>query len=359
MTNKAPANKINRNIIVLDASSSMTGHASDVIKVTDRFISELAGQVSIFPDQEWRITVYAFSSERYMNGAPFQCLIWDKDVLRVPSISGLYRPYGNTALCDTMLKVISDIKEIPVRYGDNTVLVMLVTDGQENASIPANRAALPGVVQGLPDTWTLAGLVPSWSAKEQLKRFGWAPGNVDVWDPTKEHAVEEVGVAMAAASTAYSGLRSRGQTTTDSLFSMKAPSKSTIQNTLISMTPGSFYFEHVTDEDLVQIERGRIDQFMALKTGKPYIPGHAYYQMTKRERIQHYKQVAVAIPDHNTKSVNVYVGEQARQALGLPASSEKREVRISPGKWKDYKVFVLSTSLNRRLLPDTSVLVMR
>lgn len=360
------ANHIIHEVIVLDASSSMRSHAHEVVKVTDALISQLAGQVSMFPDQETRITVYAFSSENFLGGQAYQCLIWDKDVLRVPSISGLYRPYGNTALCATMMQVIDDMKAIPVRYGEHVFLVYLVTDGQENWSrVPHNiglerwkNEVLSSHIAALPDTWTIAALVPGLSAKQQLARMGFSPGNVEVWDPSKQGAVEEVGRRISETTVAYAGaVVANSMRGTRNLFSMAAPSKNDITATMTPLTEGSYYFEEVTPDDLTQIDNGRIDQFMQLKTGRPYLPGSpvTFYQMFKRERIQGYKRLAVAVPDHATKKVQVYTGANARAKLGLP----DHEVRVSPGRWKDYRVFVETTSMNRKLYPGTSVLVMR
>jgi hypothetical protein len=354
----AKANYINHEFIILDASGSMQRHSGNVVKVTDALISSLAGQARDFPDQETRITVYSFST---FSPGGCECLIWDKDVLRVPSIAGLYKAMGGTPLCDAVTKVIGDIREIPVKYGDHTVLGYVVTDGGEGGehSRSSSRIALPSLVRSLPDTWTLAALVPGVFAKRQLTGYGFAPGNIEIWDPSRQDAVEEVGERIQATSVAYASARSSGMRSTTSLFSMAAPSKTDLTKTLTPMTPGSYYFEEVDQGSWDRITNGRIDEFMALKTGKPYVPGRAYYQMTKRERIQYNKPVAVAVPDHKTREVSVYVGDSARQQLGLPASSEKRDVRVSPGKWKGYKVFVMTTSLNRKLVPGTQLLVMR
>jgi hypothetical protein len=353
------ANNIIHEVIVLDASTSMHGYTSDVIKVTDSLISHLASQVKIFPEQETRITIYAFSSEKYMGGQSFQCLIWDKDVLRVPSISGLYKPNGNTALADTMVQVIKDLKEIPVQYGDHTVLLYLVTDGEENVSHPESLMRLPRDLASLPDTWTVAGLVPGVRAKQQLVRFGFPAGNVEIWDPSQKDAILEVGEKIRTSSAAYaSASASPGFRSTQNLFQMASPSVKTMTAGGVPMTPGSYFFEEVDQDSWNKVENGRIDQFMSLKTGKPYVAdGKTYYQMVKRERIQHYKQIAVAVPDHKNKTVALYTGNDARAKLGLP--QDGTEVRVSPGHWKGYKVYIQSTSLNRKLVPGTSLLVMR
>lgn len=355
------ANWITHQIIVLDASGSMIRHTSSVIKVTDSLISYLASSAGNFPEQETRITVYAFSTD--LPGG-CKCLIWDKDVLRVPSISGLYRAGGGTPLCEAVTAVIRDVREIPVKYGDHSVLGYVVTDAGEGGEHSQEhvRRALPGLIRSLPDTWTLAGLVPGVWSKQQLITYGFAPGNIEIWDPSRREGVEEMGerirVSSDAYATAYASAGPSAVRSVKSLFTMASPSASDLKRTLTPLTPGSYYFEEVTADDLAKIERGRLDQFMKLKTGKPYMPGDpvTFYQMDRRVRIQKNKRIAVAIPDHQGKTVDVYSGSGARSKLGLP---EDADVRVTPARWPDYRVFVESTSFNRRLYPGTSVLVMR
>jgi hypothetical protein len=341
---------INHEVILLDASGSMHDHAASVIKVTDALIATLASQVTMFPDQETRISVYAFSSG-YSGRANVRCLIWDKDVLRVPSIAGLYTADGGTPLCDAMVAMITDIREIPVKYGDHTVLAYLVSDGLENTSSHTSRAMLPQMIRSIPETWTLAGLVPSAAAKQILVRYGFAPGNVEVWDPSRKEAVEEVGQRIQQTQTAYASARSAGVRSTTSLFQMAAPSVKTVTSTLTPLTPGSYYFEEVTPAHLAQIENGRIDQFMQMVTGHPYIPGKAYYEMIRRETIQGNKILAVAV------GADVYMGAGVRPMLGLPEDGSS--VRARPGRWKDYELYILSTSMNRKLHAGTRVLILR
>jgi hypothetical protein len=345
---------INHQTWVLDASSSMVKHTSDVIKVVDSQIRAL-GDRSKFSDQETRVSVFTFSSPQYHDNLMAKNLVWDTDVLRAPSISGLYKPHGNTALCTAMVKVLTDLRTIPEPYGDHANLLWLVTDGEENSSSGNDIRSLPSLIKSLPGNWTLAAFVPGIQAKTLLAGYGFPSGNIEVWDPSKQGAIEEVGIAMAAATDDYRAMRARGVKSTTSLFAMNAPRVSDLKKSLVPMTSGSYWFESVTAEDLAKITNGRIDEFMALKTGTPYTPGRAYYEMTKRERIQPYKKIAVAIWDRDTNAEQVYVGDNARKMLGLPDT----EVRVSPGSFKGYKVHILSTSMNRKLQPGTRVLVMR
>lgn len=353
-------NRVTHVTILLDASSSMYEHTHDVIKVTDTQISSLASRART-DDGEIRISVFSFSSPQYLGGLMAKNLIYDTDVLRVPSISKLYSPSGNTALCDAMIQVIADQQLIPEKYGDHAHLLYVITDGYENASREESKKKLPAVISLMPGNWTLAAFAPGQDSASWLKKYGFPAGNISVWDPSQKHAARDVGVAMASATSSYLDSRSTGMRSTTNLFSMNAPSASTLKKNLTPMTPGSYWFIPVTAEDLAKIERGRIDQFYELKTGQSYTPGRCYYEMSQRVRIQHYKKLAVAIYDKTVNIEEVYVGDNVRGMLGLPAPDTKVEVRISPGSWsgKGYSVFILSASLNRKLIPGTRVLAMR
>jgi len=350
-------NVINHFTWMLDASSSMQRHAADLVAFADMQIRDLA-EKSRSHDQETRVTIYTFSNPPYHDGLNAKCLIYDMDALRVPSVAGLYRAYGGTALCDAMLDVIADLTMIPEKYGDHSHVLHVITDGEELHSTLEGKRRLPGVIAGLPGNWTLAAFVPGPAERDQLTRYGVPAGNIRIWDPEKEGAVQEIAVAAAAATDSYMTSRSAGVRSTTNLYAMNAPSVSELKRTLTPLTQGSYFFLTVDEESLRQVERGRIDQFTALKTGKPYSPGMVFYEMTVRVRIQDHKKVAVAIWDKTSNAEQVYSGAHARAMLGLP---EKGEVRVSPGPWsaKGYKVFIASTSYNRRLIPGTRVLVLR
>ena len=83
-------------VLLLDASSSMTARGNDkaLIKVVDGLIESLA-QESKAMDQETRVSVYSFADH-------VECLVFDKDVLRLPSIKEHYRANGMTALMDAV-----------------------------------------------------------------------------------------------------------------------------------------------------------------------------------------------------------------------------------------------------------------
>src|SRR5215472_7586635 len=123
MTLAAEANYINHITIVGDQSASMGRHATAFVKVYDNLVAHLVER-SKHHDQETRITTYLFDS---IGGV--QCVTYDKDVLRVPSIAKAYRPRGMTPLVDASMLAIKDLRMVPQKYGSHAFLTFVITDG--------------------------------------------------------------------------------------------------------------------------------------------------------------------------------------------------------------------------------------
>lgn len=85
------------------------------------------------------------------------------------------------------------------------------------------------------------------------------------------------------------------------------------------------------------------------ENGLVFEKGRGFYEFTKRETIQASKEIVIL----NVETGDMYQGDAAREVLGLPEGS----VRISPDYDREkYKVFVQSTSLNRKLIGGTKFL---
>jgi von Willebrand factor type A domain len=346
LTSKTPAqgtpasqNKINHIVLILDASSSMTDHVMNVVKVADTQIASLAEQSKI-NDQETRVTVYTFSYSTEIH-----CLIYDKDVLRLPSIAGLYKTYGRTALASAVTLAINDLKMTPEKYGEHSFLIYLITDGLENESPRKIVMDLPGLINFLPEHWTLAAFAPDATAKHHLKNLGFANDNITIWDPYA--SFEEVGQVIQTANSSFMQQRSVGVRGTKSLFNLKQASINDIKSALTPLTKGSYTLNPVGGEKV------RIDEFVEKIAGS-YTPSLAYYEMTQRVRIQGYKKIAILVE----KDDEVYMGDAAREIVGLPTDGIT-EVRVSPGAHPGYRIFIQSTSFNRHLLPNSRLLLMR
>ena len=339
------ANYINHIAFAADASSSMGHLADSVVKVADNTVAHLADRSRVH-DQETRATFYTFSSQ-----GREECLFYDKDVLRMPSISGLYRPSGMTALIDATLLAISDLKQTAQLYGEHAFLIYVISDGYENNSRRSSYD-LSRTIAELPDNWTLAAFAPDQQAVFALKQAGFPKDNVSVWDTMSVAGIEDVGATMRAATENFMegrkvGIRGYNAKTAtrggSGLFQMRDFKASDVAGAATPLTRGSFFFLNVPFTE-------RIDTFIARETGKPYILGRTYYQFMKTETIQPQKGIAVEMGD------DVYTGPAARAVLGLPTD---HSVRVRPDHKAGCTIFVQSTSYNRNLITGTRALVLR
>lgn len=344
----APANIINHIVLVLDASTSMQGrNAQALVKVADNQIKHLAERSQEL-DQETRITVYTFGSHnRAGYPAKIDCLIYDKDVLRMPSIAGLYKPFGNTALIDASVKAITELGETPERYGEHSFLVYVLTDGQENIS-QHTASELRLKIARLPEHWTVATFVPDERGKRYALQAGFPIDNIAVWDVNGQQGLEKAGEVMRNATENFMQARAYAHKTgttfrgTRSLFSLADPTIREVKKVLTPVPSRNYEVFNVT-------EKCRIDEFVEAETGQPYKTGSAFYQLSKRETVQPQKQVAIM------GAKGVYVGAEARDMLGLP----DEHVKVDPNHNVDYDIFIQSTSVNRNLMPKTKLLVFK
>jgi hypothetical protein len=333
-------NYVNHIALVLDASLSMTRHRAEVVRVVDDQIAHL-GRRSTELNQETRVTVYTFNDTA-------RCVIYDRDVLRLPSIAEFYRPSGNTALIDATLLSLDDLMLTPEKYGDHAFLVYVLTDGEENRSNPGSQARLIRTLQTLPDHWTVAALVPNAQGKHEAKKFGFPADNVAVWDITSVDGLVEAGATITRATDAYMTSRATGVRGTRTLFSTGADAVNKATVAAAGLKP--LDFSQFTLIPVPPQWNGKQIRDFVTDAGLPYVVGRSFYQLSKRETIQPQKQVAIV----EKKTAKVYVGREARQLIGLPDT----EVRVFPDFNPDYTIYVQSTSVNRHLVTGTKVLVL-
>lgn len=326
-------NYINHIVLVLDASGSMIGRDAELVKVADNQIEYLARRSKEL-DQETRVTVYSFNDPQNI-----KCLIYDKDVLRVPTIAGLYKATGQTALIDATILALDDLAETPEKYGEHAFLIYVLTDGQENSSryLPVN---LSNRISKLHDNWTLAAFVPDQQGVFEAKKFGFPKENIAIWDTTSR-GITEAGKRIRETTETFMQNRRLGIRGSRNLFTLATPTLSSVANRLVGLHPGQYRLLDVRYD-------GRIDEFVEEKLHRPYSRGEAYYQLTKPETVQPQKQIAIF--GRNA----VYTGADARQLLGLPDYN----VRVAPNDYSDYEIFVQSTSVNRKLIGGTKLLVL-
>ncbi|MFJ4082987.1 vWA domain-containing protein [Streptomyces iakyrus] len=340
-------NYINHVALVLDASSSMSHLSRKVVEVADQQIAYLARRSKEL-DQETRVTVYVFADK-------VQCVIYDKDVLRMPSLKQLYRTGGMTALLAAALKSQHELAQTAQLYGDHSFLTFVLTDGQENAShrcpdAPARDPrelveAVARMIETQQDNWTLAVLVPDQMGKREAMQCGFPRDNIAIWDATSTQGLEEAGQVIRQATENFMMGRTQGIRGSRSVFSTgaEAVNQDTIKAAGLTPVDPSKY-------QLIPVARDAAIREWVTECGHTYRTGAAFYQLSKSEKIQAQKQIAVL----EKKTDRVYTGPAARSLLGLPDA----EARVKPDHNDHFTIFVQSTSVNRKLVPNTRLLLM-
>lgn len=326
---------INHVVFVLDASVSMRGKERELISVADELIGFLKEKSQSY-GQETRVTMYIF-------GQDTQAACYDVDVLRTPTIKGLYEATGpSTSLIDAAYQSIEELQQTATLYGDHSFLVYVLTDGQENSS-GRNPDQLRRLLVGLPVEWTVAALVPDQLGQRYALQYGFSLENILIWDAQTKQGVVEVGASLQNATESYFNMRSTGTRGTKGLFqaSTAGLSKDDVIAKALPVRPRVIIPVH---------ENAPIREYVEQYTSRPYVIGSAYYQLTKAEDIQPQKQILL----RHRFSGAIYGGEDARRLINLP----DYQIRVAPGQNPEYDVFVQSTSVNRKLVAGTSLIIM-
>ena len=329
-------NYINHIAMVIDGSGSMLRHEQEVVTVADQQVAYLAER-SKETGQETRVSLYVF--EDRLN---IKCHAYDKDVLRLPSLKNLYHARGReTPLIQATLQAVRDLEKTATLYGDHSFLVYVLTDGQENTG--ASSLSLQQKIVGLPEEWTLACFVPDQLSKREAKQYGFPADNIAIWNT--DAGVSEIGDSIRQATDSYFTMRSTGTRGTKNLFTLNtgAVKKTAVSKALSKLGPGQFRLLPVKSDT-------PIAPFIEKATKRPYKIGEAFYQLTVPVKVQAQKEIAL----YHRKDHSVYRGSDARTLLGLP----DYEVKVQPAECKDFDIFVQSTSVNRKLLAGTKLLLL-
>lgn len=336
----------NHIFIALDASSSMRGNEKAVIKITDDLIKTLAQQ-SVDQNQETRVSLYRFAGRDDV-----ECLVFDVDVVRMPSIADLYRVGGMTALIKAARLMLEDMQLLTEKYGDHAHLLWLVTDGGENESSYDDKRALLELLRTLPDNVTLAGFVPNIHGIREMEKLGFPSGNLAIWDTRSSAGLAEVGVKIKAATTSYMTTRTTRTTASRSstnIFTVAPIAAQDIVNSGIRPLEHSKYLKLRITAATPGLRTNKLNlrvigmSDFIRSEGHTYHGGSHFYQLRegRRTTIQANKTIAVM---HKGTSL-VYYGADARALLKLPAY----DVKVTAAKDDEYTIFVQSTANNRNV----------
>ena len=329
-------NYINHIVFTIDGSTSMQGLTNQVVTVFDNQIKYLAAK-SQAEDQETRVSVYIFGND-------VQCLVYDKDVLRLPSLVSFYVANGMTALIDGVYTSVTELQQTAQLHGDHSFVVYGITDGEENRS-SRSSSELSKLLDKLPDNWSVCMLVPNQRGVALCERFGFPRSAIEVWD-VSERGIQEVGRKMERSLDTFFAARKTGVRGTKNLFSLDASAltKTQVVKQLEELSPASF-------ETLIVRKKSVIKDFVESWMKTPYRVGSAYYQLVKKEKIQPSKHICI----REKATGKVYSGDKARQLLGLP----NYEVKVAPEDHGKFDLFCQSSSNNRILPENTHLLVMK
>jgi hypothetical protein len=326
---------INHVALVLDGSSSMHGHTKSLIKAADEQIKHLALRSEEL-SQETRVSIYLFDYN-------VECLIFDMDVMRLPSIADLYRANGMTALIDATLKSQEDLATTSQIYGDHAFLTFVLTDGQENNS-KRSYTTLTRHIATMAENWSMGFLVPDSTGRIYVEHLGVSRDSIALWDTSSAAGLAQATGQIRTATDSFMTNRAKGVRGTRSVFStgLDAVNTDTVKANLVPLTSKdySIYAVAVTD---------RIDNFVKGVKGA-YVRGKAYYQLTKSETVQPQKDIVIV----HKNSGEAFGGSEARHLIGLP---DGEYIKVRPDANPLYEVFVQSTSINRKLVAGQKVLV--
>lgn len=100
---------------------------------------------------------------------------------------------------------------------------------------------------------------------------------------------------------------------------------------------------------VLEVDEAQPIQTFAERNGLIFKAGKGFYEFTKTETVQARKEIVL----QNHATGDLFAGNQARVMLGLPIGED---ARIRPAYLAEYRVFVQSTSYNRKLISGTRFL---
>lgn len=131
------------------------------------------------------------------------------------------------------------------------------------------------------------------------------------------------------------------------------PKTFSMDGTLIPVPAGRFQVIPVDDHPNPKLME--IRHFIE-RQGIMFKPGRGFYELVKPVEVQQYKEILLV----NRRTGDIYNGPQVRVILGLsPQTDVKRGgpiERLKPVSLETYKVFIQSTSFNRKLIPGTDLM---
>jgi Mg-chelatase subunit ChlD len=165
--------------VLLDRSGSMESIASDIVGGFNSFLDEQRKQPG-----DARLTLAQFDTDD-----PFDVVVNGKNLSRVPNMpSNAFVPRGGTPLLDAVAMLIMRTDAEIASRADRGLpiedqLVLIVTDGEENASVEQTRASIASMIDKRRDrAWTFAFLGANQDAFGEAGSIGVARHSAANWE---------------------------------------------------------------------------------------------------------------------------------------------------------------------------------
>lgn len=328
-------------VFLLDSSGSMSSIQRPTVDAFNRVLETIKAAAA---EQDASVSLYTFGER----SEPVSRKLYNQPLadLRPLNYSD-YKPQDMTPLFDAVGTAIMDHLALPADK-DTSFIVTIITDGHENMSKKWDARTIRDLIARVQSTdkWTVTYLVPPGERQRLVNSVGVHEGNVQEWEASAR-GVAAVGSTLSAGYSNYFQDRSRGITSTRGFFTtdLSKVSLSDVKQRLTDLSSNIAVLSVTAEQD--------IRDFVEAHGYYPYIKGRAYYQLTKDEAaVQDYKQILLR--EKNGRAI--YGGSEAREILGLPDSGT---VKVRPGNHANWDVFIQSTSVNRRLVRGTKLLLVK
>lgn len=332
--------KLTKVMFVVDESGSIRdyGLTRKIVESLNTYLENLKSAATA--EDVYEVAAVKFSN-RAVSWKNFTNVRW---LDRFPADD--YRPAGGTALMDGIdMALRLCVSEGRDHDPETAFLIIVLTDGEENMSVRTNARQLAERLDVAEQSgkYTIVVNCPP-SGVPFLEKIGVQRGNIRPWEQTARGAEELTRDTTSALST-YTQARARGVTTTKSFY---------VDTTNVNVTEVKKSLTDISAKVKQWTKAARdpavIRNFFEQKMGRLDI-GRVYFELIKSEKVQPQKEIVVL--DESTGKY--YSGwTAARQLLGLPPING--EIRLRPGKMGNLRVFIQSTSVNRKLKDGQRVL---
>lgn len=330
--------------IVLDRSGSMNHLAEDVRKMYNNIVESM--QATSGSDHDTTLSLITFATDVTVDLMPTH-------ISRVPTLTK-FPTGGQTALFDGVgkaIQVLEDEERCTKIYGDDDAyLLNVLTDGEENWSSKLNATKIKVAFDRLDRTgkWTMTFNLPYGRKANFVRQFGISPDNVREWEQTTQ-GVRETETKTSGGVSTYFAARSAGVKSVKDFYKEVNVDLAAVKTVDVKSALTDIHRNFKT----FKVEKEEpIKEFVQRVTGgKDYVIGSAFYQLTKKEEVQSTKKVLLKPKGSN----EIYGGNEARNILGLPTDGTK--AKVNPLDLSKWDVFISSTSVNRKLVRGTAVLV--